>query len=141
MSADNTFMPVAPSRGRGLNTGLWVIQVLLAVFFLVAAAGPKLFGQSVAVEMFDQIGLGQWFRFFVGTLELAGAIGLLVPRLAGLAALGLIGVMVGAVFTQLFVLDDPLLAITPVLLGVVLGLIAWGRGRETRALLGARRVS
>jgi putative oxidoreductase len=140
MSADNTLMPVVKGRGRGLNTGLWVTQVLLAVFFLVAAAGPKLFGQSVAVEMFDQIGLGQWFRLLVGALELVGAIGLLIPRLAGLAALGLIGVMVGAVFTQLFVLDDPLLAITPVLLGVALGLIAWGRGRETRALLGARRV-
>ena len=50
-------------------------------------------------------GAGQWFRYLVGILELAGAIGLLIPRLAAPAALGLLGVMIGAFFTQLFVLD------------------------------------
>ena len=29
---------------------------------------------------FNQIGAGQWFRYLVGALELAGAIGLLIPR-------------------------------------------------------------
>lgn len=47
-----------------------------------------------------------------GAVELAGAIGLLIPRLAGAAALGLIGVMVGAVITQLFVLE-PVWALLP----------------------------
>jgi putative oxidoreductase len=101
---------------------------------------PKLLGEQLAVEMFAQMGPGQWFRSLVGTLELAGAIGLLIPRLAGLAALGLAGLMVGATLTQLFVLDAPAMAITPLVLIVVFGLIAWARrpipvpGRQTAAL-------
>ena len=69
------------------NTLLWTAQILLAAFFLFAAA-PKLTGQHTAVQMFGQIGAGQWLRYLVGTAELAGAIGLLIPRLAGLAAAG-----------------------------------------------------
>ena len=49
--------------------------------------------------MFHQMGADDWFRYLVGTLELAGGIDLLIPRLAGLAALGLTGVMVGATYT------------------------------------------
>jgi putative oxidoreductase len=120
-------------RGRAVNITLWVVQVLLAVFFLVAAAGPKLVGQQYAVEIFNQIGAGQWFRYLVGALELAGAIGLLIPVLSGAAALGLAGVMVGAVITQVFVLDSPLMAFTPALLLVLSGLIAWGRWPQTKA--------
>lgn len=117
------------------SRALWVVQVLVAVFFLVAAAGPKLLGEQTAVEMFAQIGLGQWFRYLVGVLELAGGIGLLIPRLAGPAALGLGGVMVGAAITQLLVLDTPILVITPLILLVVLGVVAYGRRAQIRALL------
>lgn len=115
------------TTGRGANIGLWVLQVLLAVFFLAAAAGPKLFGEQTAVQMFAEIGAGQWFRYLVGALELAGAIGLLIPRRAAMAALGLVGLMVGAALTQLFILDGGLLALTPVILGALCGLIAWAR--------------
>jgi putative oxidoreductase len=124
------------SRGRGVNITLWVVQVLLAVFFLAASAGPKLLGEKTTVEMFGQMGPGQWFRYLVGSLELAGAIGLLIPRLAGLAAMGLAGVMVGAVITQVFVLNSAVLALTPAFLVVVFGLIAWGRWPQTKALVG-----
>lgn len=124
------------ARGRALNITLWVVQVLLAVFFLVAAAGPKLAGQQDAVHIFTQIGAGQWFRYLVGALELAGAIGLLIPRLSGLAALGLVGVMVGATLTQVFVLESVVMALTPAFLGIVLGLVAWGRWPQTKTLAG-----
>lgn len=140
MTASDTVTAPPATRGRGVNITLWVVQVLLAAFFLAAAAGPKLFGEQLAVEMFAQMGAGQWFRYLVGTLELAGAIGLLIPRLAGLAALCLSGLMAGAALTQVFWLDTPALAITPVILLVVFGLIAWGRwpqlqfsGRHTAA--------
>jgi putative oxidoreductase len=116
----------APTR-PALNRTLWSVQVLLAVFFLIAAAGPKLVGEAYAMEMFTQIGAGQWLRYLVGVLELAGAIGLLLPRLSALAALGLVGVMVGAAFTQVVVLSAPVMATTPVVLAVVLAAVAWGR--------------
>jgi len=114
---------------------VWTLQILLAAFFLVAAAGPKLVGQAYAVEIFDAIGIGQWFRLFVGLVELAGAIALLIPRLAGLAALGLVATMVGAAFTQLLVLGTPVLALTPLLLCALNGVVAWVRRAEIGTLL------
>ncbi len=138
MTANITSTAPATARGRAADITLWVLQILLAAFFLLAAAAPKLAGQQYAVEMFTQIGPGQWLRYLVGALELAGAIGLLIPRLAGVAALGLSGVMVGAVLTQVLVLDSVVLALTPAFLGVVLGLIARARWPQTTAFAGKR---
>ena len=112
--------------GRRLRIPQTVLLGVLSAFFLIAAAGPKLVGAATAVELFDDIGLGQWLRYVVGGLELAGAIGLVVPRLARPAALGLTGVMVGAILTNLFVIDGGLLVITPAVLLVLCGLVAWG---------------
>jgi hypothetical protein len=125
----------APTRGRAVNITLWVVQVLFAVFFVIASAGPKFVGERNAVEIFAQIGAGQWFRYLVGALELAGAVGLLIPRLAGLAALGLAGLMVGAAFTQAVVLSAPTAAIFPAVLCVVFCLVAWGRWAQAKALV------
>jgi uncharacterized membrane protein len=127
----------APATSPGvpaLNRTLWTVQVLMAVFFLVAAIGPKLVGEAYAVEMFTRTGAGQWLRYLVGVLEFAGAIGLLLPRRSALAALGLVGVMIGAAFTQVVVLSDPVMATTPLVLAVV----AWGRRAQLAVLLGAR---
>ncbi|MDI2029382.1 DoxX family protein [Saccharopolyspora sp. TS4A08] len=115
--------------GRALNIGIWVLQVLLAAFFVFASV-PKLLGDPTAVQMFDLIGFGQWFRYFTGAVELLGAIGLLIPRLCGLAAAGLALVMVGAVFAQIFPLGAPAVALSPLVLCVILLLIAWAR-RDT----------
>jgi putative oxidoreductase len=56
------------------------------VFFIVASARPKLLGEASTVQSFEDMGAATWFRNFFGLVELAGGIGLLVPRLAGLAA-------------------------------------------------------
>ena len=127
--------PAAPAtRGRVLNIALWVLQALLA--FQFAGGGfLKLSGSPAMVEMFATIGIGQWFRYVVGALEIAGAAGVLIPPLSGLAALGLVGLMVGATLTNVLVLGtSPLL---PIALMVVSVLVAWGRWARSRALLGA----
>ncbi|GAA0361105.1 DoxX family protein [Actinoallomurus spadix] len=114
----------SPASGRrARNRALWTIQILLAAFLLIVSAAPKFAGQREAVEDFAKIGWGQWFRYFTGAVEAAGGIGLLIPRLAGWAALGLIGLMVGAIITQVFVLV-PALAVFPAVLGVVFAVIA-----------------
>jgi putative oxidoreductase len=69
-----------------------------------------------------------------GVVEAAGAIGLVVPRLAGLAATGLIGLMIGAILTQVLVLV-PAFALLPAALPVVFALVAYDRRAETRQLL------
>jgi putative oxidoreductase len=133
-------MATAPST-RARTITLWVTQSVVALFLLAAAALPKLAGQRYAVAIFDQIGAGQWFRYLVGSLELAGAIGLVLPALAGLAALGLVGLLIGATYTQLFVLDNPGYALTPALLAVVLALVAWARWPQTKAFAAWARRS
>src|SRR5262245_26577708 len=78
---------IREARPRRLtSTLLWAAQILMAVAF-VSFGLQKLTGGNV--QEFADIGAGQWLRYFVGTTELAGAIGLLTPWLAGLAAAGL----------------------------------------------------
>jgi putative oxidoreductase len=122
-----------PVAARALSITLWALQLLLA-FQFAGGGWLKLSGAPVMVELFDAIGAGQWLRLLVGVLEVAGALGLLIPRLSGLAALGLTALMLGASATNLLILGvDPWLALVLLLLSA---LVAWGRWPETRRLLG-----
>ena len=134
MTAHAATATSTPTRRRTVI--LWTLQVLLALMFIVASAAPKFAGDAYAVQIFEQIGAGQWFRYVVGALELAGGVGLLVPRLAGLAALGLVGLMIGAGYTQVVVLQNPVFVITPIILGVLAAVVAWGRRDSIARLFG-----
>ena len=81
--------------------------------------------------MFSQVGAGQWLRYLVGAAELAGAAGLVVPRLAGLAAAGPAADMAGATIINIAVLRSAAAALTIPLCAVLL-LIAWSRRQQTR---------
>lgn len=72
----------------------------------LAAGVNKLLGNPEMVAMFQQIGLGQWFRYVTGVLEVGGAAGLLMPRYSFYAALLLSAVMIGAILTHLVVLGN-----------------------------------
>ena len=116
----------------GVNITLWVLRILLALQFAMAGLA-KVGGDPAMVEMFTTIGIGQWFRYAVGALELSGAIGVLVPRISGLAALGLVCLMAGATLTNLFVLNASLLL--TICLLVVSTLVAWGQWYQTGSLV------
>ncbi|MFC6884435.1 MULTISPECIES: DoxX family protein [Actinomadura] len=122
------------SSNRTARRVLWAAQILLAAFLLIGSAMPKFAGQKDAIETFNQIGWGQWLRYVTGAAEAAGAIGLLIPRLAGVAATALIGLMAGAALTQILVLE-PAWAALPAAFAAVFALIARDRRAETRALL------
>src|SRR4051794_12656472 len=120
------------STGKIMNVVLWVLQIAAAGMFLMVGF-LKLSGDAQLVGLFEAIGLGQWFRYLTGTLEVAGAILLLIPRTSGLGALLLAGVMTGAVVTHVFIVGgSPLMAI---FLLVVTGVVAWGRRQRTMNLL------
>ena len=87
---------VAPARrgGRAVNVALWALQILLALVFAMAGLA-KVFDDPAMVEMFATIGVGQWFRYVVGALEISGAVGVPIPRFSGSAAIGLVCVMLG----------------------------------------------
>jgi putative oxidoreductase len=100
------------------------ITLLVAVVF-AAAGGAKLMGNSGMVQEFSQIGIGQWFRYFTGMLEVSGAVGVLIPKFRFRAALQIAAVMAGATITNLFILHIPVLAgLTVALMALVLTL-AW----------------
>ncbi|MFE9770124.1 DoxX family protein [Streptomyces sp. NPDC005931] len=121
-------------RGRRARLALRALQVLLALFYAVASALPKLIAHSSAVESFDEIGWGSAGMYAVGALELAGAVGLLVPVLQSAAAAGLGALMVGAFVVQVAVFDGQYAA-TPLILLVPLALIAWARRGHNAQLL------
>ena len=120
------------STEKIINVGLWILQIGAAGMFLMVGFF-KLSGDPRMVELFDAIGFGQWFRYVTGSLEVLGAVLLLMPRTSGLGALMLAGVMAAAVVTHLFVVGgSPLPAI---ILLVVTGVVAWGRRQHTLNLL------
>ncbi|MGH3660435.1 MAG: DoxX family protein [Micromonosporaceae bacterium] len=129
-TSQSTITSSTRTPGRAWNITLWVLQALVAAFF-VFAGGIKLAGDPTAVQAFDTIGLGQWFRYFTGAVEIAGGIGLLIPRLMGLAALGLVAVLVGAIITEFSIGGSPT---NPVPFLLVVGLIAYGRRGAVTAL-------
>lgn len=92
------------------------LRALLTLAFL-AAGGAKLAGVDMMVATFEQIGLGQWFRYVTGVIEVAGAALLWLPgrQLAGAALLG--ATMVGAVLTHWFVLGPS--AVPAIVLGLL----------------------
>jgi len=115
-------LPANSRKGRLIT--LWTLSGLVAVAF-IGAGGTKLVGVPAMVEMFGKVGLGQWFRYVTGLLELAGAIGLLIPRYAFYAAVLLAIVMVGAVIAEVAVIGDS--PVPPAVLLVLSGIIAWLR--------------
>jgi putative oxidoreductase len=102
----------------------WLLSVLLALIFL-AAGSMKLMSRPVMVQEFAQVGLGQWFRYFTGIFEVAGAICMLVPPLSRWGAVVLAAVMSGAVVAHLTALhSSPAL---PAILLIMVLAVAWLR--------------
>ncbi|MFH9086067.1 DoxX family protein [Streptomyces sp. NPDC017673] len=121
-------------RARGARVALRGVQVLLALFYGIASALPKLIAHPTAVESFDRIGWGSGAMYTIGALELAGAIALLVPVLQSVAAIALSALMVGAFIVQVTAFDGQNAA-TPLILIAPLALIAWTRRAHNRELL------
>jgi len=117
-----------PSR----RIGAWTLQGIIAAAFLAAGAA-KLAGVPFMVDLFAQIGLGQWFRVVTGVVEVVGAVALLVPGLASLGALWLGSTMIGAVATHVFVLHTS--PVPAIVLGVLNALVVYLRRDELAALL------
>ena len=103
---------------------LWTAQIAAAAMFLLAGT-LKLTGAAPMVQVFAAIGIGQWFRYVTGTIEVVSALLLLVPSLAFFGASAMVVTMIGAVLTHFVIIGgNPLPAI--VLLAVT-SAIAWVR--------------
>ena len=135
-------MSLAPSltqaspvhSGRAGLTALWIVQIALAGMFLLAG-GSKLLGVPAMVGLFDAIGIGQWFRYLTGLIEVGSAVALLVPSIAVFGALALVATMVGAIVTHLFIVGGS--PAMPAILLVGSAAVVWTRRHQ---ILGDRQT-
>jgi putative oxidoreductase len=124
---DLTILRSQTARG----VAIWVLSALLAIEFLIVGVQKLIPGQNYWLEAFSMWNYPPWFRIVVGTVETIGAVGLLIPRFALIAATALAIVMFGAMFTQLMSGGGG--ALTPALLFVLLVIVArWRQKQETR---------
>jgi uncharacterized membrane protein YphA (DoxX/SURF4 family) len=114
-------------KRRALTSGIWTLQMASAALFLFSGT-LKLSGAPMMVQMFGAIGLGQWFRYFTGGLEVISAVLLLVPSLARFGALALAVTMVGAILTHLFIIGGS--PAVPIALLAATTTVAWVRSRD-----------
>ena len=90
MSLAPSLTQASPVRhGRTGRIALWAVQIALAGMFLLAGSS-KLLSAPAMVGLFDAIGIGQWFRYVTGSIEVVSAVALLVPAWAAFGALLLI---------------------------------------------------
>ena len=126
MSATSIEVRKAPRR-----LGAWTLQAIVAAAFFAAGAA-KLAGVPFMVQLFAQIGIGQWFRIVTGVVEIIGAFALVYPGLASIGGLWLGATMVGAVATHLLVLHTS--PVPAVILGSLNAVIVYLRRDELLAL-------
>lgn len=132
--ASSPHFSIAGSRAasKRINVAIWTVQVLLGCLFLFAG-GAKLV--LPIAEMTKQFPLPGAFLRFLGVVELAGALGLILPSLlrvrpylTPLAAGGLIIVMSGA--TAISMAGGTIVpAIPPFVVGCLAGLVLYARTR------------
>jgi hypothetical protein len=102
---------------------------LFALFMLGASVAPKLLHMPIAEETMAQLGWPAGYAFMIGLVELACVVLYLVPRTSVLGAVLMMGLLGGAMATQIRA-GSPLFS--HILFSVYLGLFMWG-GRSARA--------
>ena len=117
---------------------LWTGRTLtgvFALFMLGASVAPKLLLLPVAEETMAQLGWPSGFAFTIGIIELVCLVLYLIPRTSVLGAVLMMGLLGGAMATQIRV-GSPLFS--HILFSLYLGLFMWGglwlRNPRVRAL-------
>jgi uncharacterized membrane protein YphA (DoxX/SURF4 family) len=123
-----------PHRKAGFEIALWIATGMLAILFLTAG-GAKFIG--LMNDEFKAWGYTADFAVMIGILEILGAVSLMFKRVAGWAAVGLIVIMLGAVWTHA-VHQEYVAMVSPIVVIAALAFVAWGRGLtwETRSAPG-----
>jgi putative oxidoreductase len=108
-------------RSRAL---VWLPRIFLALVFVYVGA-IKVRDEGMWVRLFEQIGIGQWFRYVTATVEIVGGVLMLVPSATPLAVLLTSSTMVGALIVHATVTGfGPQTVTASVLLALSL-LVAW----------------
>ena len=95
--------------------------IAVGLLFIFIGYG-KFESRGVWVTIFEQIGLGQWFRIFTGVVQVTGGV-LMIPRRTRTAGAVLLGcTMVGAAIVDIVVIGSPVV-IVPLLLLIVIAAV------------------
>ena len=120
---DTTLDPAAPSRRDRAALAGWTLSVIFAAFMLGASVLPELAGMAVAAETMADLGGPDAPVFWIGVMEAAFTLLFLWPRTAPLGAALMMGILGGAMATQIRA-GSPLFS--HVLFSVYLGAAMWG---------------
>lgn len=119
----------------------WALSGLFALFMLGASVTPKLLGMPVAEETMAALGWPPGYVLPIGILELVLTLLYLYPRTNVLASILFMGLLGGAMATQIRA-GSPLFS--HILFSVYLGLFMWGglwlRDAALRNLFPIRRT-
>ena len=122
------------TRGRRIGLVLWIVQGLLAAVFLMTGVMKLALPMDMLMAQM-QLPLPGLFVRFLGLCELAGSLGLILPRvthirpsLTPLAASCLVVLMACAAAITLAT-GGGAEAVLPMLVGLLAGYVAYGRTR------------
>ncbi len=117
-----------------MNRTLWIVQILLALVFLVAG-GSKFVASAEQMTQGMPAWLSVSFLHFIGACEVLGAIGLILPGLSRikpgltpLAAAGLTIIVIGATAVTLMG-GMTATALFPLVTAILAAFVAYGRWR------------
>ena len=111
------------------NYGLLAIKLLVALAFL-AAGLAKLSGVEMMVGTFEAVGVGQWFRYLTGLIEVVGAVALFVPAIRVYGAVALAVTMIGAIGAHVLILGPS--AVPAIVLLILSATIAYSHRNELK---------
>lgn len=121
----------AQRAGRAGRILVWILTILPALG--IGLSGISKFSGSHWRDLFIGWGYPAWFTYVVGVAEVAGVIGLFIPRVARYAAVLLTAVMVGAFVTLFTHRGGPLgWGATPLVYIVMLTVVGIARWRDAR---------
>jgi len=118
-----------------MNSALWAVQILLGVSFIGIGVTHFVVPPGLPAPMAWMYVLPSGLHYAIGTAEILGGLGLILPgltriqtRLTPLAALGLVAVMILAVVFHVGREEYPNIAFNATL-GVLAAFVAYGRWR------------
>jgi uncharacterized membrane protein YphA (DoxX/SURF4 family) len=107
----------------------WVLRAGIALAFVLFGMDKFPSGPGAPwVAFFAQVGIGQWFRYATGVVEICGALLLLLPATVNTGLILLACTMAGAGVIHVFVIRHPFNSIVP--LAFFCGLLAVLRRRR-----------
>ena len=128
---------LSSSRERMMSVTLWTIQGALALLFLLSGGSKLILPSNVLLAQLA-LPLPIWFIRFIGVIEVAGALGLILPQLTRikpfltpLAACGLALEMVGATIVTVIGMGVAP-ALLPLFVGLLAVFVAYERGQRWR---------